>query len=142
MTNTLHAGWPGMDIKNKPMPHFIIDCSPDILQQQSADELMQLVYEAAEATGLFAKNDIKVRIRAYEHFRLADGKTNFIHIFGYIMEGRTTEQKANLSRLIISRLSALQMDTSFLSINISDFERATYCNQSQLSDSAGYSNSK
>ena len=36
------------------MPHFIIDCSEDIIQQESPDEIMQAVYEVAAATGLFA----------------------------------------------------------------------------------------
>lgn len=48
------------------------------------------------------------------------------------MEGRTTEQKARLSQLIISKLSELQIDISFLSINISDFEQATYSNKSLI----------
>lgn len=114
------------------MPHFIIDCSQDILRQRTADEIMNAVYETANKTRLFALNDIKVRLRPFEHYKLGKGKTSFIHIFGYIMEGRSTEQKANLSRQIITRLSELQIDTSFLSINISDFEFATYCNKSLL----------
>ena len=114
------------------MPHFIIDCSQDILQVQTADKIMRIVYEAADSTGLFADNDIKIRLRAFEHYMLGQGKTNFIHIFGYIMEGRSTEEKANLSRLIISRLSTLQINTSFLSVNISEFEAATYCNKSLI----------
>ena len=114
------------------MPHFIIDCSQDILRQRTADEIMNAVYETANITGLFAPNDIKVRLRPFEHYKLGQRKTSFIHIFGYIMEGRSTEQKANLSRQIITRLSELQIDTSFLSINISDFEFATYCNKSLL----------
>lgn len=114
------------------MPHFIIDCSQDILRQRTADEIMNAVYETANITGLFAPNDIKVRLRPFEHYKLGQGKTTFIHIFGYIMEGRSTEQKANLSRQIIARLSELQIDTSFLSINIFDFEFATYCNKSLL----------
>ena len=93
---------------------------------------MKTVYDAAESTGLFAKNDIKVRLRPFEHFMLGEDKSDFIHIFGYIMEGRSTEQKSGLSRLIISRVSALQIDTSFLSINISDFEAATYSNKSLI----------
>ena len=80
------------------MPHFIIDCSENIIKQNSPDELMQAVFDVAEATGLFAVNDIKVRIRPYKYFKLATGKQDFIHIFGNIMEGRSTEQKAQLSR--------------------------------------------
>lgn len=114
------------------MPHFVIDCSQNILQQITADELMKVVYETADSTGLFAPNDIKVRLRPFEYYKLGAGKTSFIHIFGYIMEGRSTEQKADLSGQLIARLSELRMDTSFLSVNISEFEFSTYCNKSKL----------
>ena len=114
------------------MPHFIIDCSENILQQKSPDEIMQTVYDAAEATGLFSENDIKVRLRPFQHFKLGRDKKDFIHIFGNIMEGRSTEQKANLSRAVIQRLNALFPDLSILSINIREFEKATYCNKALI----------
>lgn len=114
------------------MPHFIIDCSQDIIQQKTPDEIMDAVYQTAESTGLFALNDIKVRLQPYRYYRLGEHKKNFIHIFGYIMEGRSTEQKADLSRKIITRLTELFPDISFLSISINDFETATYCNKSLI----------
>lgn len=83
------------------MPHFIIDCSENIIEQKSPEEIMQAVYEAAEATGLFAEDDIKVRLRPFRYFKLGKGKRDFIHIFGNIIEGRSIEQKENLSRKII-----------------------------------------
>ncbi len=114
------------------MPHFIIDCSQDILQQRSPDELMDAVYKAADETGLFAPNDIKVRLQPYQYYRLGTDKKNFLHVFAYIMEGRSKEQKANLSRQICIRLSELLADISFLSVNISDFETATYSNKALI----------
>ncbi|UKB80311.1 5-carboxymethyl-2-hydroxymuconate Delta-isomerase [Chryseobacterium sp. MEBOG07] len=114
------------------MPHFIIDCSQDILQLKSPDELMDAVYEVADETGLFAPNDIKVRLQPYQYYRLGNHKKNFLHVFGYIMEGRTTEQKAHLSSEISIRLSELLTDISFLSVNISDFEAATYSNKALI----------
>ncbi|WP_353050500.1 hypothetical protein [Chryseobacterium sp. ISL-6] len=42
------------------MPHFIVDCSEEVLNIKSPHEIMDAVYEVAEASGLFAKNDIKV----------------------------------------------------------------------------------
>ena len=114
------------------MPHFIIDCSENIIQQRSPDEIMQAVYEVAEATGLFAANDIKVRLRPYQYFKLGEGKKDFIHIFGNIMEGRSTEQKANLSHKMMERLSEMFPHISILSINIREFERATYSNKSLI----------
>ncbi|SIQ21672.1 5-carboxymethyl-2-hydroxymuconate Delta-isomerase [Chryseobacterium sp. RU33C] len=114
------------------MPHFIIDCSQDILQQRIPDELMDAVYGVAGATGLFAPNDIKIRIQPYQYYRLREGKKNFLHVFGYIMQERNTEQKASLSKQISIRLSELLPDISFLSVNISDFEAATYSNKALI----------
>lgn len=114
------------------MPHFIIDCSENILEQKSPDEIMEAVYAVAEASGLFALNDIKVRLRPYQYFKLGEGKKDFIHIFGNIMEGRSTEQKANLSRQIMERLSELFPEISILSINIREFEKATYSNKALI----------
>ena len=114
------------------MPHFIIDCSENVIEQESPEAIMQAVYDVAEASGLFAVNDIKVRLRPYQYFMLAKGKRDFIHIFGYIMEGRRTEQKENLSRRIIERLNEMFPGLSILSINIGEFEQATYSNKALI----------
>jgi 5-carboxymethyl-2-hydroxymuconate isomerase len=118
--------------KNSSMPHFIIDCSEDIIKQRTPEEIMQAVYDTAESTGLFAENDIKVRINPYKYYRLGKTKKNFIHIFGNIMEGRNKEQKANLSKQIIKRLDEMFPEISILSMNIREFEMATYCNKSLI----------
>lgn len=114
------------------MPHFIVECSQDILFQKTPDEILDAVYETADATGLFAPNDIKVRLQPYQYFRLGNGKKNFLHVFGYIMEGRTTEQKADLSKRISIKLTELLPEISFLSVNISEFEMATYSNKALI----------
>ena len=114
------------------MPHFIIECSEDIIIQKTPYEIMQAVYEVAEATGLFAKNDIKVRIDPYKYYLLGETKKDFIHIFGNIMEGRSVEQKAELSGKIIERLDQMFPGISILSMNIREFEAATYCNKSLI----------
>lgn len=114
------------------MPHFILDCSRDLVEQESPEAIMQAVYDAAEATGLFAVNDIKVRLRPYQYFKLGEGESNFIHIFGYIMEGRSAEQKQNLSRRIIERLNEMFPAIPILSINIAEFEKATYINKALI----------
>src|SRR6187455_1937372 len=114
------------------MPHFIIDCSENIIKLKKPDEIMLSVYNAAESTGLFAKNDIKVRIRPFQYFKLGEDKKDFIHVFGNIMEGRSTEQKAALSKKIIQTLNEMFPDVSILSINIREFEKATYTNKTLI----------
>lgn len=114
------------------MPHFIIECSESILNETDPVQLMQAVYEEADSTGLFAENDIKVRIAPYKYVQLGEGKKDFLHVFGWIMEGRTVAQKADLSRRIITRLSGMMPAVSFVAMNVNDFEKATYCNRALI----------
>jgi 5-carboxymethyl-2-hydroxymuconate isomerase len=114
------------------MPHFVIDCSPNVLDLQPADKILRAVHDAAESSGLFRVADIKVRIRAFEHSIVAGEPGDFIHVFANIMEGRTTEQKTYLSRAIVATLIEMFPDVPTVSINIRDFEKATYMNRTLI----------
>ncbi|MEM1408190.1 MAG: 5-carboxymethyl-2-hydroxymuconate Delta-isomerase [Bacteroidota bacterium] len=114
------------------MPHFVIDCSENIISLRSPEELMQQVYDTAESTGLFDKGDIKVRINPFKFYIVGNSKDDFIHIFANIMEGRTTEQKRNLSNKVVAQLKKMFPDVPIISINIRDFEKSTYCNKSMI----------
>jgi len=114
------------------MPHFVIDCSESIIELQTPEKIMQTVFDTAASTGLFAKKDIKVRIHPFQHYNIGDTKDDFIHIFANIMEGRTTEQKSDLSHKIVSALKTLFPNVPIISINVRDFEKATYCNRSMV----------
>lgn len=114
------------------MPHFVIDCSDNILKIKTPNEIIQKVYDTAESTELFDKGDIKVRINPFEYYNIGNTKDDFIHIFANIMEGRTTLQKKNLSDKIITELKLLFPNVPIISINIRDFEKATYCNKSMV----------
>ena len=86
------------------MPHFVIDCSENIIKIKSPKEIIQKVYDTAESTDLFDKGDIKVRISPFEYYNIGNSTDDFIHIFANIMEGRTITQKKNLSDRIIAEL--------------------------------------
>ena len=114
------------------MPHFVIDCSVNIIKLVSPKEIIQRVFDTAESTGLFDKKDIKVRINPFEYFTIANSQDDFIHIFANIMEGRTISQKKNLSEKIVAELKSIFPEVPVISINIRDFEKATYCNKSMV----------
>lgn len=114
------------------MPHFVIDCSENVLELKTPAEIMNAVYGAAETTGLFAENDIKVRLQPYRYYRLGEGKSAFVHIFGYIMQGRSVEQKAALSKTILRTMNGLFPQVEILSMNVSEFDRETYSNKSLI----------
>ena len=83
------------------MPHFVIDCSENIIKIKSPKEVIQKVYDTAKSTDLFDKGDIKVRINPYKYYNVGNNEDDFIHIFANIMEGRSVSQKKNLSERII-----------------------------------------
>lgn len=114
------------------MPHFVIDCSENILSIKDAGEIIQSVYDTAESTHLFDVGDIKVRINPFKYYTIGNTKDDFIHIFANIMEGRTTAQKSNLSKRIVASLKAMFPEVPIISINIRDFEKSTYCNKSMV----------
>ncbi|WP_412987594.1 5-carboxymethyl-2-hydroxymuconate Delta-isomerase [Pontimicrobium sp. IMCC45349] len=115
------------------MPHFVIDCSSTIFEIQQPKDILESVHKAATKTGLFEESDIKVRLNPFNENYLVGGKQeDFIHVFANIMEGRTTEQKANLSKEIVTVLNKMFSNIPFVAINIRDFEKSTYCNKSMI----------
>lgn len=114
------------------MPHFIIHCSADVVKKISKKELMQKVYDTADSTKLFAKGDIKVRIQAFEEFIAGSDHDDFIHVFGNIMEGRSDGQKQELTSRIVSMLNDLLPEVPIISMNIRDFDKASYCNKNMV----------
>ncbi|MDO6595957.1 5-carboxymethyl-2-hydroxymuconate Delta-isomerase [Oceanihabitans sp. 2_MG-2023] len=115
------------------MPHFVIDCSEDVLNKIDAKSVLSKVHETANNSMLFDEADIKVRLNPFKENYLVGGKeAPFIHVFANIMEGRTTNQKAKLSKGIVAQLKTMFPEIPFIAINIRDFEKATYCNKSMV----------
>ncbi len=111
------------------MPHFVIECSENITILESPGFIMQELFDVAESTGLFKKGDIKLRIKTYKHFNNAGSNHDFIHVFGNIMEGRTADQKNDLSKKMVTKLCKMFPDVPIVSMNIRDFDKAGYFNR-------------
>ena len=127
-----HAGYHYLN-KNLPhMPHFVIHCNEAVLSNHPAETIMSFVHDVADSTGLFRKGDIKVRIQTFSIYSVGNASSDFIHVFAWIMQGRSTEQKANLSKCIISKLKELFPDVPVVSMNVAEFEKATYCNRTMV----------
>lgn len=114
------------------MPHFVMDCSESVLKSHDEEYIIEQIYLVANATGLFDANDIKVRLNPFKKFSVGNKCEDFIHVFAHIMQGRTTEQKANLSKQMVTKLVALFPDIPNVAMNVSDFEKATYCNRAMV----------
>ena len=114
------------------MPHFIVDCSQQILQLQDEQTILTRLHRVANASGLFEEPDIKVRLNAFATYAVGGSRDDFIHVFAWIMQGRSVEQRAALSKSVIEALSELFPQVPRIAINVAEFERATYFNRAML----------
>jgi 5-carboxymethyl-2-hydroxymuconate isomerase len=114
------------------MPHFIVDCSASIVAKVREQKLLTTVFEAASSSGLFEEADIKVRVNPYISYEVGREPTDFIHVFSYILEGRTDKQIGDLSQRIVKRLVDLFPDVEFIASSIDEFTKAGYCNRHLL----------
>ena len=114
------------------MPHFVVDCSESILSTQNEQVINEQVHLAANSTMLFEESDIKVRINPFKTYIVGNKKKDFIHVFASIMSGRTTQQKADLSKVVVAKLCEMFPDVESIAMNISEFDKATYYNRAML----------
>lgn len=114
------------------MPHFVIDCSKSILSIHDEQTINEQIHLIANSSGLFDEADIKVRVNPFGHYLVGNKKADFIHVFANIMEGRTNQQKATLSKHIVSKLNKMFPNVANIAMNVSDFEKATYSNKNML----------
>jgi 5-carboxymethyl-2-hydroxymuconate isomerase len=114
------------------MPHFVVDCSQDILEHHTEEQIIARVHRVANSTHLFDEGDIKVRVNLFTTYSVGNKREDFIHVFANIMEGRSIEQKSHLSRMMISELVSMFPHVPNVAMNVGEFEKATYCNRAML----------
>ncbi|MBB1267822.1 5-carboxymethyl-2-hydroxymuconate Delta-isomerase [Shewanella sp. SR44-3] len=110
------------------MPHFIVDCSEEILAFHSIETILKYLHQVANHTKLFEESDIKVRINPFKTSWVGNKKQPFIHVFAHIMEGRTDDEKNTLSTSMVKRLSIMFPDVESISMSIVDLHKVGYVN--------------
>ena len=68
----------------------------------------------------------------FKEYSTGDKKEDFIHVFANIMEGRTIEQKLNLSKTIVKDLASMFPLVPNIGTNVIEFEKASYFNKNML----------
>ena len=114
------------------MPHFVIDCSKSILSTHSGEAITEQVHIAANATGLFGEKNVQVRINPFDDYRVGNIEQDFIQVFASILEGRTPEQKLDLSKAVIRKLAEMFPQVATIGIDINDLEKGTGFNRNML----------
>ena len=114
------------------MPHVIIECSEYLLKQESAEKIMQNVFDAVKAVGVFNEDVIQVRLQPFQYYKSHLGKQDFIHVIAHIKAGRTLEKRQKLAANIVSGLLAVFPELPFISADIIEMDSAVYTNKSML----------
>ena len=99
------------------MPHIVIEYSREIANKIDIVRLMTVSLEAAAASEVMRREDIKVRAMPYEHYLLADGGDSFVHTTVRMLSGRSDPQKYHLSSLLRERQVDLLNDVHDLSVH-------------------------
>jgi 5-carboxymethyl-2-hydroxymuconate isomerase len=108
------------------MPHFVIEYSGSLTQQITPEIIMDSVFEGAKASKSFPPEAIKIRMLPHPVFRLHDKHKDFLHVSAHIFNGRTDQQKSEISEAIIKPLKTLGLQSVFVSVEIVDIHRAGF----------------
>lgn len=110
------------------MPHLILEHSANIESHIMQSEVIQHLHATMIASGLFNASDVKSRSYCTHNFAVGEKAMNgsFGHVSIYLLEGRTQEQKINLTQSIRKTLGEHLHGVDQLSVDIRDMVRDTY----------------
>jgi 5-carboxymethyl-2-hydroxymuconate isomerase len=106
------------------VPHCIIEFSSSL--DISPALLVEAVHHGVMKSTLFEPSHIKTRALAYEHFRLAEDYNDFIHVTIRLHHGRTTQQKQQLTKLVLRQLEKLSLKSTTITLETVDIDTESY----------------
>lgn len=109
------------------MPHIVIEYSADA--GLAGMDLVQAAHKAAIGSGLFSAGDVKTRAYGADDYLVGEEGRKFIHARVYLLEGRTMEQKQQLSVTLMQALKPCVKRGQHLSVDIRELVRDTYRKQ-------------
>ncbi|TKB50610.1 5-carboxymethyl-2-hydroxymuconate Delta-isomerase [Ferrimonas sediminicola] len=120
------------------MPHFVIDCAQEVLEGRDQQAVLRALHQAALASGLFNEAAIKVRINSYATYLAGGSQDPFIHLFAHILDGRTADQRAELSKLMVAELTRLFPEVPKIAANVYEMSRQDYVSRQMLESGDGH----
>ena len=109
------------------MPHLIIEHSPTFTS--AIRSALSPLHQTLLASGQFGERDIKVRARMYEDY-LVGGQAagDFVHLTLYLLDGRSAEVKADLSRALMAAVQNALAGVAplHITVDIRDMVRSHY----------------
>ncbi len=104
------------------MPHVIIECSENLAQIVSLDDVVRRLHEAALATGVFPLGGLRTRVHVAQQYRIADGDPRhvFMHVQLRIGKGRDVATRKRASEQMFTALrEAMALATAATTVALS-----------------------
>ena len=110
------------------MPHLVMEYSNSVDERVNVQGLLEDLHYAAIQSGLFDVPSLKSRALRYHHWMIGEqgDSSDFIHITFELLDGRTAEQKRELSRLLMAVLQQQASHITSLTINVRDMDKACF----------------
>ncbi len=108
------------------MPHFIIEHANALVTEADIQDALLITLESGGRMDFINKDDIRVRLLPYTHILAGDGRTSFLHVTVYLLDGRPDALKETLSVALRDDLDKRFPNTQSISIDVRDMNRACY----------------
>jgi len=112
------------------MPHAIIEYSDNLNPAVQDQQLLALVHQTLIESGLLAPENLKTRLWPVAQFKVglmnAADQPSFMHVKIYLLEGRTMQQKQDLSDVLLAAISKTMPQISQLTVDIREMVKETY----------------
>ncbi|MGR5121004.1 5-carboxymethyl-2-hydroxymuconate Delta-isomerase [Vibrio astriarenae] len=110
------------------MPNLVMEYSNTVEERVNVQGLLEDLHHVAIESGLFDVASIKSRTLRCHHWLLGEEQddSDFIHVTFELLDGRTEEQKRDLSRALMEVLAAQASQIRSLTINIRDMDRSCF----------------
>lgn len=110
------------------MPHALLEYSSNLSDAIREKQLTKTVHNTMITSGLFEAKNIKTRSHMTDDFYVGTdmGNGSFLHIGISILEGRSTEQKQQLSESLMNAVQPLLPQANSITIEIRDMDKISY----------------
>lgn len=108
------------------MPHFILEHANALPTEQDITDAMDIALERGASMDFLGRDNIKVRVTPHSHVLFGDGRTSFLHITAYILDGRSDAQKSELATALLDGLGARFPNIESLTVDVRDMNRVAY----------------
>jgi len=87
---------------------------------------VRVVHSSVFASGLFEEASINSRAIEFAYYQTGLSDTSFIHITLKILQGRNHQQKKDLTKLVLDKISEIIARPLSLSVEVMDVEKVSY----------------